>query len=49
MVWACDEKRGALCMKEGDANGQNEGYQREGTVGGVSVRLCSIEAYIVKH
>ena len=21
VVWACDEKRGALCRKEGDGNG----------------------------
>ena len=37
MVWTCHEKRGTVCMKEGDGNGstgeKEEGKTREKMVG----------------
>ena len=29
MAWACDEKRGALCRKEGDGNGSTREDRKE--------------------
>ena len=30
MEWACDEKRGTLCMKEGDGNESTMGRRKRG-------------------
>ena len=29
MIWACDEKRGAICRKEGDGNGNESTRENE--------------------
>ena len=59
MVWACDEKRGALRRKEGEMQGRRKrGRRRRGWLNSVrddikengqSVRLSYMEMYIVKH
>ena len=53
MVWACDEKRGALGRKEGYGNGsrgeKEERNTYEKTVGQSSVRPFYTEAYAIVH
>ena len=59
MVWACDEKRGALRRKEGEMQGRRKrGRRRRGWLNSVrddikengqTVQLDYMDVYIVKH